>query len=114
MVGKGLQSSDILKNGPTKKRRRGSVKNQDRLAAFEGRDSAGDAGWGDCDPDLLQGVVVAVTSLGGAVTIGLSRDQGAHSLTLLLDDKRKTLWFNGDADLDEELRKVLEVFSGIS
>jgi hypothetical protein len=44
--------------------------------------------------------------MGGAVTLGLSRDGGAYSLTLLLESERTTLWFNGGADLDAELEKV--------
>lgn len=90
---------------------RGSVNNAKRLSIFtEGRNK-GSADWGGCSPDLLQAVVVAITDRGGAITVGLSRDQGAHSLTLLLDGDRETLWFNGAADLDEELRKVLAVLN---
>jgi hypothetical protein len=50
--------------------------------------------------------VQAITSRGGACTFGLSRDGGAHSLTLMLNQERETLWFNGDADLDVELEQV--------
>jgi len=87
--------------------RRGSVNNKKRLDAFSTRGDGGGADWGGCDSRLLQTVVVAITSLGGAITLGLSRNGGAHSLTLLLDDARTTLWFNGDADLDEKLREVI-------
>lgn len=89
-----------------KEKGRGSVRNKDRLSAFAEGTKSGAADWGGCHPELLQAVVVGITGMGGAVTFGLSRDQGAHSLTLLLDDNRKTLWFNGSADLDEELRAV--------
>jgi hypothetical protein len=57
--------------------------------------------------------VVGITALGGAITLGLSRDLGAHSLTLLLDGNRKTLWFNGNADLSEELEGVADMLAGI-
>ncbi|KKL06103.1 hypothetical protein LCGC14_2599390 [marine sediment metagenome] len=86
---------------------RGSVKNSRRLDAFAKRSGAGDASWKNCDQDWVRSVVVAITDLGGAATFGLSRDRGAYSLTLLLDDTRETLWFNGDADLDDELRTVV-------
>lgn len=87
--------------------RRGSVNNKRRLDAFtKGRGDV-EADWGGCDCKWLQAVVVAITSLGGAVTIGLSRDKGAHSMTLLLDGDRETLWFNGSADLDNELKTVI-------
>lgn len=86
--------------------KRGSTNNARRLSAFSDRSNAGSADWGGCAPERLQGVVVRITGLGGAVTFGLSRDQGAHSLTLMLDDDRQTLWFNGSADLDAELESV--------
>jgi hypothetical protein len=54
----------------------------------------------------MQAVVVNATRLGGAALFGVSRDAGAHSLKLYLDGSHETLWFNGDADLDEELEKV--------
>lgn len=88
--------------------KRGSVNNASRLAAFASGEATGAGDWGACDPRWLQAVVVAITGLGGAITFGLSRDGGAHSLTLLLDGDRQTLWFNGSADLDEELEKVYQ------
>lgn len=90
-----------------KKGARGAVRNSDRLAAFANGTASGNADWGGCDARKLQAVMVAITALGGAVTFGLSRNQGAHSLTLLLDDNRTSLWFNGDADLDEALDGVV-------
>lgn len=98
-------------NGPIgagKKSKRGSVRNSDRLSAFGNAKRGGGADWGGCDPARLQAVVIGITSLGGAVTFGMSRDKGAHSLTLLLDDSRTTLWLNGSADLDEELQAVVD------
>lgn len=89
-----------------KKRGRGSVDNKSRLDAFRSAGPASGADWGGCDPRKLQAVIVAITALGGACTIGLSRNKGAHSLTLLLDEGRETLWFNRDADLDDELDEV--------
>lgn len=101
-------ASRTAENGATKKTR-GSTRNVDRLSAFASGGGTGSADWGGCDSARLQTVVVGITSMGGAITLGLSRDLGAHSLTLLLDGNRKTLWFNGDADLDEELDGVAEV-----
>ncbi len=108
-------SSNASGNGSAKKGKeaRGSVRNTDRLAAFAGRSGKGEADWGGCDPSRLQAVLVGITKLGGAATFGLSRDLGAHSLTLLLDDNRTTLWFNGKADLDEELEGVIATLEAI-
>lgn len=97
----------------TKSKKRGSVRNADRLAAFAPSTPSSGADWGGCDPRWLQAVIVGVTTLGGAVTFGMSRDQGAHSLTLLLDDKRQTLWFNAAANLDEELQAAAAILQAI-
>lgn len=104
-----LPGAEKLKRG-----RRGSVKNAARLDAFKEKRGSTEASWGSCSAQSLQGVVVAITELGGAVTIGLSRDLGAHSMTLLLDGGRETLWFNGDADLDDEMLKVLGILDSMS
>lgn len=100
------RDSNASQQGGKKAGTRGSVRNSDRLAAFASGNGKGDADWGACDPTRLQAVVVGITEMGGAVTLGLSRDMGAHSLTLLLDGQRTTLWFNGNADLDSELEGV--------
>jgi hypothetical protein len=92
---------------------RGSVKNTSRLDAFAQQSGKGSADWGTVDARWLQAVVVEITGMGGAVTIGLSRDEGAHSLTLLLDGTRETLWFNGNADLTEELKAVHATLEGM-
>ncbi len=90
----------------SKRSNRGSTNNAGRLDAF-GRSSPSSGGdWGGCDPRRIQAVVMGITQLGGAVTFGLSRDMGAHSVTLMLDGDRQTLWFNGDAVLDDELAAV--------
>lgn len=104
-----------LANGAgSKGKKRGSVNNAGRLEAFRGRGKTGGADWGACDPKWLQAVVVGISRLGGAVTFGLSRDQGAHFLTLLLDDGKETLWYNGDADLDDELEAVAATLDTMS
>lgn len=96
------------------KRKRGSVNNADRLQAFASGGKTGEATWGDCSEERMQAVVHGITALGGAVTFGLSRDKGAHSLTLMLDGQRVPLWFNGGADLDEELDGVLQTLKHIT
>lgn len=103
-VARGLKSG---RNG--KGKARGSTDNAGRLEAFKSRSGDGGGDWGGCDSERLQAVVVAITGLGGAVTFGLSRDGGAHSVTLLLDGGRQTLWLNGDADLDVELEGIVAV-----
>ncbi len=95
------------------KSKRGSVRNDRRLAAISQRRGGAAADWLGCSSERLQGVVHKITSLGGAVTFGTSRDGGAYSVTLLLDGDRETLWFNGDAELDEELQAVVETLDAM-
>lgn len=88
-------------------KKRGSTNNKSRLEGFGKSDAANGADWGSCSAEKLMAVVVAITALGGAITIGTSRDGGAHMMTLLLDDDRRTLWFNADAILDDEMDMVV-------
>lgn len=97
-----------------KKKARGTTRNNSRLDAFTGGRKKGSADWGSADPQRLLAAVVKITALGGAITFGLSRDEGAHSLTLLLDDSRATMWYNGDADLDECLDDVVARLEAIT
>lgn len=101
----GLAKNQIHEKRTTRGKR-GSVDNTRRLEAFGNRKPGVGADWGGCDSERMQGVVMRITELGGAIIFGLSRDGGAHSITLMLDGERETLWFNGDADLDVELGEV--------
>lgn len=96
-----------------KKSKRGTVRNDRRLEAIGRRRTAAAADWGGCDPEKIQAVIVGITALSGAATFGTSRDGGAHSLTLLLDGEKETLWFNGDAELTEELQAVVETLDAM-
>lgn len=98
----------------SKSKNRGTTRNPDRLAAFANGAGEGSADWSTCDCKWVAEVVSRITQLGGAVTFGLSRDQGAHSLTLMLDSKRTTLWFNGSADLNLALEGVVDTLDGIA
>ncbi len=109
----GAYQNNVQSTG-TGKKKRGSTNNADRLAAFASGADGADADWGSCSPERLQGVIVEITALGGAVTFGLSRDKGAHSMTLLLDGSRKTLWYNGDAVLDDELDAARATIASIA
>ncbi len=90
----------------TKRAKRGSTDNKRRLDAFKNKAASSSAEWAACSPDKLQGVIDQITQLGGAITLGLSRNRGSYSLTLLLDDTRETMWFNGDVVLDDELDNI--------
>lgn len=102
------------KYGSGNKKTRGTVNNASRLDAFSGGDKGSLADWSSCDPAGVLGVIHKITQLGGAVIFGLSRDGGAHSVTLMLDDKRETLWYNGDADLSEAMEAVSIILDDIA
>jgi hypothetical protein len=102
----GAMQNNNQKVGKTNSKR-GSVKNDNRLAAFAAARGNEIAGWGECSSDKLQGVILGITALGGAVTFGLSRNRGSHFIALMLDDSRETLWFNGDVNLDDALDTVM-------
>lgn len=108
----GAHQNNVQKDSK-KSKRRGRVNTSRRLDSFVRSAPSSGGDWGSCTAERMQAVVVGITALGGAVTFGLSRDGGAHSLTLLLDDSRQTLWFNGDADLDDELVTVIDVLAAI-
>jgi len=96
-------------DNPTKgKRKRGSVDNASRLQGLTGAGAQSKRGadWGTARPEWIAAVVTTATLLGMGVTFSLSRDGGAHGLTLLDNGERAAMWFNGDADLDAELEKV--------
>jgi len=96
------------------KHERGSVNNGRRLASLLERVSAGGVGkadWGNARAEWIQAVICVIGQVGGMASFGYSRDGNAYNLTILLDGERETLWFNGNADLDEELRKVYEAFN---
>ncbi len=103
-----------MDRGRYNKSKRGSVNNGARLEAFTRKRGSGSADWGGCSPDLVQAIITGITELGGAVTFGLSRDQGAHSLTLMLDGSKATMWFNGSADLGEELQAVVDTLKQLA
>lgn len=94
--------------------KRGSVKNSSRLEALAQRRQGEKADWGSASPEKIQAIVLNITTLGGAVTFGTSRDGGAYSVTLLLDGDRQTLWFNGDSELDDELDAVVDTLDAMA
>lgn len=86
---------------------RGSVNNASRLAglAKEKREVT-TADWGGANPAWITGLIVLLSRHRGAVRFGVSRDGGAYSVGVYLDDDSVTLWINGDADLDEGLAEI--------
>ena len=77
-------------------------------------DGGGAADWGNASPALVLDIIVAMSSTGGAVTFGLSRDGGAYMLTFLLDGSRKTEWLPQDGALDGWLENAAYLIRTLS
>lgn len=79
------------------------------LAGFGEEDRVGGAvRWDEATPDLIAGVCVAISRMGGAVLFGGSRDGGALLVTLHLDGEKKNVWIRGSAEVDAELTFIIE------
>lgn len=86
-----------------------------RLAGFGsrgGQQSGFD--WGDADPVLIAGVVVSVTRHGGLASFGYTRDGGAGTLTVFLDNERSTEYFKPTEDCDAKLAQVVDYFANVT
>lgn len=86
-----------------------------RLAGF-GSGSGQQPGfdWGEADPVLIAGVVVSVTRHGGLASFGYTRDGGAGTLTVFLDNERSTEYFKPTEDCDQKLAAVVDYFANIT
>ncbi len=86
-----------------------------RLAGFgnSGAESAG-FDWGEADPVLIAGVVVSVTRHGGLASFGYTRDGGAGTLTVFLDNERSTEYFKPAEDCDQKLAAVVDYFHNLT
>lgn len=67
------------------------------------------ADWGKVTGSLLVDLVQVVTRLGGAVRFGYTRDGGAYSIGLYLDDDRETFYCKPDSDLDGFITNLTEL-----
>lgn len=86
-----------------------------RLAGFGSSSrQSGAFDWGEAEPVLLAGVVVAVTRHGGLASFGYTRDGGAGTLTVFLDEERSTEYFKPGEDCDEKLGQVVDYFANLS
>jgi len=72
------------------------------------------ADWSSAGPGAVLEVIIAMSSVGGAVTFGLSRDGGAYMLTFLLDGSRKTEWLPCDGALDAWLENATYLIRTLS
>lgn len=97
-----------LKMPGGKSSKRGKTRNLDRLKALTKGSTTAIPTWRNADPQLIHAVVVAITDMGGAVMFGHSTDGGSYSMSFYLNKDKTTMWFNGDAELDDELQVVID------
>lgn len=67
----------------------------------------GRADYGECDPNLLAGAVVAISRHGGAIRFGYTRDGGAYAIGILGDGEPYTEYVRPNEDIEEYLRQLI-------
>lgn len=86
---------------------------QDDRQRRRGKRSSGDpTTWSSVDPNIIAGLVLAVTSAGGAVRFGLSRDGTALSVGILGDGQPYTEWFRPTDDVEKDLLEMASRWNG--
>lgn len=86
-----------------------------RLAGFgSGNSQSGSFDWGEADPVLVAGVVVSVTRHGGLASFGYTRDGGAGTVTVFLDNERSTEYFKPSEDTDQKLAQIVDYFYNLT
>lgn len=95
---------------------RGSVNNASRLAGIQVKeaDASGKATWESADPRWIAAVVIHCTLHGMEISFLISKSGAAHGIKLYEFEtgERRTLWFNQDAELDNELEQVYYALGG--
>jgi len=76
------------------------------------RKGRGVADWANADAALVLQLVCAVAVEGGAVRYGYTRDGGAYSIGLYLGDDSKTYYCNEADGINDEIRELIEEFTG--
>ncbi len=67
--------------------------------------------WQDIDASLIRGAIEAVTQAGGAIILGVTRDGGALSICVLMDDQKSRDYPASIASAEEALRALIEYFA---
>lgn len=69
------------------------------------------ADWGEVSPELMAGAVVSVTSQGGALRFGYTRDGGAYAVGVLGDGEPRTDYVRPNEDVEAYLRELIAIWS---
>jgi len=71
------------------------------------------ADWGTITPQVLVDLVQVVAGLSGAVRFGYTRDGGAYSVGIYLDDDRETFYYKPSDDLDDAVTQLTEMLRNV-
>jgi hypothetical protein len=71
------------------------------------------ADWGTITPKVLVDLVQTVARLSGAVRLGYTRDGGAYSVGIYLDDDRETFYCKPSDDLDRFVSELTELLQTV-
>jgi len=105
----------MARNRPKATRTDQDTRTTSRLAGFgSGNNQSGSFDWGEADPVLVAGVVVSVPRHGGLASFGYTRDGGAGTLTVFLDNERSTEYFKPSEDCDQKLAAVVDYFANLT
>lgn len=63
-----------------------------------------DADWNEVEPNVLLAIVWGVSSLGGSVTLGVTRNGQAYTCKVYIGAPYDALYWDGDADGREQMR----------
>lgn len=72
------------------------------------KENTGPADWGCANAKSLIDLIQTVATKGGAVRLGYTRDGGAYSVGIYLDDDRETFYCRPSDDLDAFLDDLTE------
>jgi hypothetical protein len=71
------------------------------------------ADWGTITPSILIDLVQVVAAAGGATRFGYTRDGGAYSVGIYLDDDRETFYFKPADDIDDAISQLTEMLRNV-
>lgn len=69
------------------------------------------ADWASVTPKVLVELITVVAGMGGATRFGYTRDGGAYSVGIYLDDDRETFYYKPGDDIDDALTQLAELLS---
>lgn len=75
--------------------------------------SKGNADWGSVDPSTILELIGKVTSRGGAIRFGYTRDGGAYALGLYYGAESKTVYCRPGEDLDAFIAEWQEFYENL-